>query len=80
MKRLGAQGVVVAEMDFRVRERECPAQEGGRDHVVEAVNVGTAIVRFSDGAERSGASPLAIMSLDPKRRQAARVNIGANRS
>ena len=80
VKRLGAQGVVVASMDMRVRERECPAQEGGRDHVIEAVNVGTAIVRFSDLSERTGPSPLAIMSLDPQRRQAARVDIGANRN
>jgi uncharacterized protein YbjQ (UPF0145 family) len=79
VKRVGAEGVVVASMDMNVRERECPAQEGGRDHVVEAINVGTAIVRFSSHIERSGASPLAIISLDPQRRQAARVDIGANR-
>ena len=79
VKRLGAEGVVVAEMDMRVRERECPAQEGGRDHIIEAINIGTAIVRFSASSERSGASPLAIMSLDPQRRQAARIDIGANR-
>lgn len=79
VKRLGAEGVVVASMDMRVRERECPAQEGGRDHVIEAVNIGTAIVRFSPDTQRSGPSPLAIMSLDPQRRQAARVDIGANR-
>jgi uncharacterized protein YbjQ (UPF0145 family) len=79
VKRIGAQGVVVAEMQFRVRERECPAQEGRRDHIVEAINIGTAIVRFNSQSERSGPSPLAIMSLDPQRRQAARVNIGANR-
>jgi uncharacterized protein YbjQ (UPF0145 family) len=79
VKRIGAQGVVVAEMEFRVRERECPAQEGRRDHIVEAINIGTAIVRFNSHSERDGPSPLAIMSLDPQRRQAARVNIGANR-
>jgi uncharacterized protein YbjQ (UPF0145 family) len=79
VKRIGAQGVVVAEMEFHVRERECPAQEGRRDHIVEAINIGTAIVRFHDYSERNGPSPLAIMSLDPQRRQAARVNIGANR-
>jgi uncharacterized protein YbjQ (UPF0145 family) len=79
VKRLGAEGVVVADMDFRVRERECPAQEGGRDHIVEAINIGTAIVRFASQAQLPGAAPLAIMSLDPQRRQAARVNIGANR-
>jgi uncharacterized protein YbjQ (UPF0145 family) len=79
VKRLGGQGVVVAGMDLRVRERECPAQEGGRDHVIEATNIGTAIVRFSDNSERTGPAPLAIMSLDPQRRQAARIDIGANR-
>lgn len=80
VKRIGAEGVVIADMDMRVRERECPAQEGGRDHIVEVVNIGTAIVRFkSKHSERDQRSPLAIMSLDPQRRQAARVNIGQNR-
>jgi uncharacterized protein YbjQ (UPF0145 family) len=79
VKRLGAEGVVIADMDLQVRERECPAQEGGRDHIVEATNIGTAIVRFSTHTERQGRSSLAILSLDPQRRQAARVRIGANR-
>ena len=59
VKRIGAEGVVIADMDMRVRERECPAQEGGRDHIVEAVNIGTAIVRFksshSNGIEQASA-------------------------
>jgi hypothetical protein len=71
--------VVIAEMDMRVRERECPAQEGGHDHVVETVNIGTAIVRLKNFSKQRTAAPLAIMSLDPKRRQAARVDIGQNR-
>ena len=80
VKRLGAEGVVIADMDMRVRERECPAAEGARDHIVEVVNIGTAIVRFkSKHSERNRQSPLAIMSLDPQRRQAARVDIGQNR-
>jgi uncharacterized protein YbjQ (UPF0145 family) len=79
VKRVGAQGVVIASMDMQVRERECPAQEGGRDHIVEAINVGTAIVKFNDHVERAAPPPLAIMSLDPQRRQAARVDIGQNR-
>jgi uncharacterized protein YbjQ (UPF0145 family) len=80
VQRIGGEGVVVASMDMRVRERECPAQEGGRDHIIEAVNIGTAIVRFkSKLSEQTKQSPLAIMSLDPKRRQAARVDIGQNR-
>ena len=79
VRRLGAEGVVIAAMDLRVRERECPQQEGGRDHIVEAVNIGTAVVRFNKTAEREVPPPLAIMSLDPQRRQAARVDIGQNR-
>jgi hypothetical protein len=66
-------------MTLRVRERECPAQEGRRDHIIEATTIGTAIVRFSTHTPRREHSALAIMSLDPQRRQAARVNIGANR-
>jgi uncharacterized protein YbjQ (UPF0145 family) len=80
VKRIGAEGVVIANMELRVRERECPAQEGRRDHIIEAVNIGTAIVRFqSSHLEQSKQPPLAIMSLDPQRRQAARVDIGQNR-
>jgi uncharacterized protein YbjQ (UPF0145 family) len=80
VKRIGAEGVVIADMDLRIRERECPAQEGGHDHIIEAVNIGTAVVRFkSSHSERTRQSPLAIMSLDPQRRQAARVDIGQNR-
>lgn len=77
--RIGGEGVVIADMDMRVRERECPAQEGRQDHIIEATMIGTAIVRFSTRHERSGGSTLSIMSLDPQRRQAARVDIGQNR-
>jgi len=77
--RIGGEGVVIADMDMRVRERECPAQEGRRDHIIEATTIGTAIVRFSTHHERNGGSTLSIMSLDPQRRQAARVDIGQNR-
>jgi uncharacterized protein YbjQ (UPF0145 family) len=80
VKRIGGEGVVIADMDFRVRERECPASEGARDHIVEAVNIGTAIVRFKSGLDRQDKkSALTIMSLDPQRRQAARIDIGQNR-
>jgi len=77
VRRLGGAGVVIAEMDMRVRERECPAMEGRRDHVVEATYIGTAIVRFSSASLQggSGKRTLAVMSLDPQRRQAARIRI-----
>ena len=76
VRRLGGEGVVIAAMEMRVRERECPAMEGRRDHIVEATTIGTAIARFThseDGGQRH--KTLAIMSLDPQRRQAARIRI-----
>ena len=73
--RLGGEGVVIADMEMRVRERECPVSEGRRDHIVEATTIGTAIARFSDAEQRHSGPTLAIMSLDPQRRQAARIRI-----
>jgi uncharacterized protein YbjQ (UPF0145 family) len=75
---MGADGVVVRTMDMRIRERECPMQEHRRDHIAEVTIIGTATVQFGrsgDGRERRKPS-LAILSLDPQRRQAARVKIG----
>ena len=73
--RLGGEGVVIATMELRVRERECPAMEGRRDHIVEATTIGTAITRFTQAEQRHSGPTLAIMSLDPQRRQAARIRI-----
>jgi uncharacterized protein YbjQ (UPF0145 family) len=73
VRRLGAEGVVVSRMDLRVHERECPMQEHGKDHVVEVTMVGTGTVRFAASPQQSS---LAILSLDPQRRQAARVRLG----
>jgi uncharacterized protein YbjQ (UPF0145 family) len=73
--RLGAAGVVVSSIDTRIRERECPMQEHRKDHIVEATIIGTAIAQFADG-RRADESSLAILSLDPQRRQAARVRLG----
>ena len=74
VRRIGGEGVVVSRLDRRVHERECPMQEHGRDHIVEVTIVGTAIARFARTAATP--SPLAILSLDPQRRQAARVRLG----
>jgi uncharacterized protein YbjQ (UPF0145 family) len=74
--RIGAEGVVVKSMDMRIRERECPMQEHRRDHIAEVTIIGTAIAQFSRSRlHREGS--LAILSLDPQRRQAARVRLGA---
>ncbi len=75
VKRLGADGVVIAAMEMRVRERDCPVQVGRHDHIVEATVIGTAIARFSRAGQRQAAPALAVISLDPQRHQAARDRI-----
>jgi uncharacterized protein YbjQ (UPF0145 family) len=75
VKRLGADGVVIAAMEMRVRERDCPVQVGRHDHIVEATLIGTAIARFSRAGQHQAVPPLAVISLDPQRRQAARDRI-----
>ena len=47
VQRLGAEGAVVASMQLRVSVRDCPAQPGRRDHIVEASILGTAVARFA---------------------------------
>src|SRR5450755_3721320 len=74
--RIGAEGVVIADMQLRVSERECPMQEGRRDHIVETTMIGTAIARFTARSDHERQPSLAILSLDPQRRQAARVRLG----
>ena len=66
---------MIARMDLRVRERDCPVQVGRHDHIVEATVIGTAIARFSGAQPRQAGPALAVMSLDPQRRQAARIRI-----
>lgn len=75
VRRLGAEGVVIAEMQMRVRKRDCPAAVGRHDHIVEATVIGTAIAGFSRAEPHDDGPALAIMSLDPQRRQAARIRI-----
>jgi uncharacterized protein YbjQ (UPF0145 family) len=45
--RMGAEGVVVRELSTRISERKCPIVPFGKDHVVEATIVGTAITQFA---------------------------------
>jgi uncharacterized protein YbjQ (UPF0145 family) len=75
VRRLGAEGVVITGMQMRVRERDCPATVGRRDHIVEVTLTGTAIARFSRVGQRPAGPALAVMSLGPQRRQAARARI-----
>jgi hypothetical protein len=59
-------------MSRQISERGCPVRENQYDHVAEATIIGTAIARFSRAERRPGASSLPTLSLDPRRRQAAR--------
>jgi uncharacterized protein YbjQ (UPF0145 family) len=45
--RMGADGVVVREMQTRITERKCPIVPFSRDHVAEATIVGTAVAQFA---------------------------------
>jgi uncharacterized protein YbjQ (UPF0145 family) len=75
VNQLGAEGVVIAAMPMQVRQRDCPTTVGRRDHIVETSVIGTAIASFSTAEQRGDSPPLAIMSLDPQRRQAARIRL-----
>jgi uncharacterized protein YbjQ (UPF0145 family) len=48
--RMGADGVVVREMQTKITERKCPIVPLSHDHVVEATIVGTAITQFASYA------------------------------
>jgi uncharacterized protein YbjQ (UPF0145 family) len=74
--RLGAGGVVVSSNHLQVRERECPSQEHRTDHIAEVTIIGTAIARFATRPASEATGPLAVLSLDPQRRKAARIRLG----
>jgi uncharacterized protein YbjQ (UPF0145 family) len=71
VRRLGAEGVVTADMGMRVRERDCPAVVGRRDHIVEVTLVGTAIASFAGAAHHRAGPSLTVMPLGQRRDQAA---------
>ena len=68
--RLGAEGVVIAGMQMRARERDCPVAVGRRDHIVEVTLTGTAIASFSRAGHSHAGSALAVMPLGTRPRQA----------
>ena len=67
VRRLGAEGVVIAAIQLRVSQRDCPAAVGRRDHLVEATVIGTAIARFALAGRCHAEPPLAVMPMDPRR-------------
>jgi uncharacterized protein YbjQ (UPF0145 family) len=75
VRQLGAEGVVIAGMQTRVREQDCPAAVGRHDHIVEATIIGTAIARFARAGHLRASPALTVMPLGPRSRQAARISI-----
>jgi uncharacterized protein YbjQ (UPF0145 family) len=75
VRRFGAEGVVIETMPLRVRQRDCPAQVGRHDHVVEATFTGTAVTRFAPDGPRQAKPTLTVMSLNPERDQVSRIRI-----
>jgi uncharacterized protein YbjQ (UPF0145 family) len=85
IQRLGAEGAVIARMQLRVTMRDCPAQPGRRDHIVEASILGTAVARFArsdqsphaDQGPRAGQRPGAHQDQDPASPALAVLPLGA---
>jgi uncharacterized protein YbjQ (UPF0145 family) len=63
VRRLGAEGVVIAAMQLQVSQRTCPVTVGRHDHIVEATLIGTAIARFSRPGRHHAGPALAVMPL-----------------
>ena len=66
---LGAEGVVIAAMQLRVSQRDCPVSVGRCDHIAEATLIGTAIARFSRPGLGDTQPALSVMPLGPRRHQ-----------
>jgi uncharacterized protein YbjQ (UPF0145 family) len=75
VRQLGAEGVVIAGMQMRVRQRDCPAAAGRRDHIVEATITGTAIARFAHAGQHRASPALTVMPLGPQNGQTAKISI-----
>jgi uncharacterized protein YbjQ (UPF0145 family) len=63
VRRLGAEGVVIAGLRLQARQRDCPAAVGRRDHIVEVTLIGTAIAAFDRAGRAHPQVPLAVMRL-----------------
>lgn len=66
VQRVGAEGVVIAAMQLRVSQRDCPVSVGRCDHIAEVTLIGTAIARFSRPGLCDTRPALGIMPLGPR--------------
>lgn len=74
--RVSADGVVIKRTDMHVGEAECRGMERAHDYRAEVTMLGTAISRFASPAPHRERPSLAVLSLDPERRGAARAGAG----
>lgn len=76
--RVSADGVVIERADMHIGEAECAGLEHARDYRAEVTMLGTAISQFSSRAPHRDRPSLAVLSLDPQRRSAARADGAAS--
>ncbi len=62
--RFGAQQIVVRDIGVRMFEQRCLSGNEGRDHIIQAITVGTAIVPLRHGHATDVPRPLPIMRLN----------------
>ncbi|MCZ4125710.1 hypothetical protein [Streptomyces sp. H39-S7] len=63
----GGDGLVVDDMELRVRASDCVSLGNTQDYTAEAVFVGTSIARFGRAKRPAGPRPLTIMRLERER-------------
>ena len=76
VQRLGAEGVVIAAMQLRASQRDCPVSVGRCDHIAEATLIGTAIARFSRPGLCDTGPALGVMPLGPQRHRQPQADTG----
>jgi uncharacterized protein YbjQ (UPF0145 family) len=74
--RVSGDGVVIEGTELHISEQECHGMGHARDYRAEVTMVGTAIAQFVTGRRAAQRPSLAVLSLDPERRQAARAGAG----
>jgi uncharacterized protein YbjQ (UPF0145 family) len=75
--RVSADGVVIKRTEMHVGEAECRGKERAHDYRAEVTMLGTAISHFGRERQHRERPSLAVLSLDPERRGAARTGAGA---
>jgi uncharacterized protein YbjQ (UPF0145 family) len=74
--RVSADGVVIKRTEMHIGEAECRGKERAHDYRSEVTMLGTAISQFSSRAPDREPPSLAVLSLDPERRSAAKAGAG----